>query len=202
MKERLKISMPIIVEGRYDKAALSSIAEATVVTLGGFSVFNSKEKQALIRKLSENGIIVLTDSDGAGKTIRAFLQGIVPKERIYNLYVPKIKGKERRKKAPSKEGLLGVEGMDAELLRDLLKPFDDGGRAELIAKKGGSPVTKQQFYLLGLSGSADASARRALIAESYGLPEDMTANALLEAMNLLIDKDEYSRLVEEIKLQP
>ena len=185
MKERLKISMPIIVEGRYDKAALSSIAEATVVTLGGFSVFNSKEKQALIRKLSENGIIVLTDSDGAGKTIRAFLQGIVPKERIYNLYVPKIKGKERRKKAPSKEGLLGVEGMDAELLRDLLKPFDDGGRAELIAKKGGSPVTKQQFYLLGLSGSADASARRALIAESYGLPEDMTANALVDALNVI-----------------
>ena len=185
MKERLKISMPIIVEGRYDKAALSSIAEATVVTLGGFSVFNSKEKQALIRKLSENGIIVLTDSDGAGKTIRAFLQGIVPKERIYNLYVPQIKGKERRKKAPSKEGLLGVEGMDAELLRDLLKPFDDGGRAELIAKKGGSPVTKQQFYLLGLSGSADASARRALIAESYGLPEDMTANALVDALNVI-----------------
>ena len=177
--------MPIIVEGRYDKAALSSIAEATVVTLGGFSVFNSKEKQALIRKLSENGIIVLTDSDGAGKTIRAFLQGIVPKERIYNLYVPQIKGKERRKKAPSKEGLLGVEGMDAELLRDLLKPFDDGGRAELIAKKGGSPVTKQQFYLLGLSGSADASARRALIAESYGLPEDMTANALVDALNVI-----------------
>ena len=185
MKERLKISMPIIVEGRYDKAALSSIAEATVVTLGGFSVFNSKEKQALIRKLSENGIIVLTDSDGAGKTIRAFLQGIVPKERIYNLYVPQIKGKERRKKSPSKEGLLGVEGMDAELLRDLLKPFDDGGRAELIAKKGGSPVTKQQFYLLGLSGSADASARRALIAESYGLPEDMTANALVDALNVI-----------------
>ena len=185
MKERLKISMPIIVEGRYDKAALSSIAEATVVTLGGFSVFNSKEKQALIRKLSENGIIVLTDSDGAGKTIRAFLQGIVPKERIYNLYVPQIKGKERRKKAPSKEGLLGVEGMDAELLRDLLKPFDDGGRAELIAKNGGSPVTKQQFYLLGLSGSADASARRALIAESYGLPEDMTANALVDALNVI-----------------
>lgn len=185
MKERLKISMPIIVEGRYDKAALSSIAEATVVTLGGFSVFNSKEKQALIRKLSENGIIVLTDSDSAGKTIRAFLQGIVPKERIYNLYVPQIKGKERRKKAPSKEGLLGVEGMDAELLRDLLKPFDDGGRAELIAKNGGSPVTKQQFYLLGLSGSADASARRALIAESYGLPEDMTANALVDALNVI-----------------
>ena len=185
MKEKLKISMPIIVEGRYDKAALSSIAEATVVTLGGFSVFNSKEKQALIRKLSENGIIVLTDSDGAGKTIRAFLQGIVPKERIYNLYVPQIKGKERRKKAPSKEGLLGVEGMDAELLRDLLKPFDDGGRAELIAQKGGSPVTKQQFYLLGLSGSADASARRALIAESYGLPEDMTANALVDALNVI-----------------
>ena len=198
MNEKLKIALPIIVEGRYDRAALSSIAEATVVTLGGFSVFNSKEKQALIRKLSENGIIVLTDSDGAGKTIRAFLQGIVPKERIYNLYVPQIKGKERRKKTPSKEGLLGVEGMDAELLRDLLKPFGDGGRAELIAKNGGSPVTKQQLYLLGLSGSADASARRALIAESYGLPEDMTANALVDALNVIScaeELEEHARAV-------
>ena len=108
MSDRIKIALPIIVEGKYDKSTLLSIFDTTVVTLGGFGIFNSKEKQSLIRKIAKDGIIVLTDSDGAGKTIRSFLNGIIPKDKIYNLYIPKIEGKEKRKSAPSKEGLLGV----------------------------------------------------------------------------------------------
>ena len=99
--ERIKISLPIVVEGKYDKSTLLSMFDATVITLGGFAVFNSKEKQALLRRVAKDGIILLTDSDGAGKQIRSFLNGIIPKDKIYNLYIPKVKGKEKRKSAPS-----------------------------------------------------------------------------------------------------
>ena len=129
MAKRSKISLPIVVEGRYDKSTLLSIFDTTVITLGGFAVFNSKEKQMLLRRVAKDGIIILTDSDGAGKLIRSFLNGIIPKDKIYNLYVPKIAGKEKRKSAPSKEGLLGVEGMGREELTRVLAPFiinDDG----------------------------------------------------------------------------
>ena len=107
--EKIKISLPIIVEGRYDKSTLSGFVDATIITTGGFSIFNNKEKQALIRRLGENGIIVLTDSDGGGKQIRKFLAAIIPSDKIHNLYIPKIAGKESRKSKPSASGNLGVE---------------------------------------------------------------------------------------------
>jgi ribonuclease M5 len=196
--ERLSISLPIIVEGRYDKSTLMNVADATVVTLGGFSVFNSKEKQALIRRLARDGIIILTDPDGAGKTIRAFLQGIVPKDKIINLYVPRIEGKERRKSSASKEGVLGVEGMSPEVLRKLLEPFADGGRAELKRKMGEDPITKLHFFELGLTGADGARERRAAVARHFELPEDMTANALLDALNVITFREELFSAVRQI----
>jgi len=121
--EKIKTDLPVIVEGKYDKIKLASILDAEIITTDGFGIFKKKEKLSLIKRLSERGVIVLTDSDGAGKLIRAHLSGAVPADKIYNLYIPKIKGKEKRKKEGSKEGTLGVEGIDAETLRSIFETF-------------------------------------------------------------------------------
>lgn len=199
-----RIELPIVVEGKYDKNTLAQIFDATVVPVGGFSIFNSREKQALLRRISERGIILLTDSDGGGRQIRAFLNGIVPKDRIHNVYIPAIAGKEKRKKHPSRQGLLGVEGVGREVLLRALSPFivsengaDGGGRAEFESINEGEPITKTDMYLDGLSGSANASARRAELARQLGLPTDMSATALLEALNLICKREEYKRIVAE-----
>lgn len=193
MEEKIKISLPIIVEGRYDKAALSGFIEGTVITTGGFSIFNNKEKQALISRIAERGIIVLVDSDAGGRQIRSFLSGILPKEKIYNAYIPRIAGKEGRKSRPSREGVLGVEGMSREVLLRALAPF-------VSAEEGARrfEISKTDFYLHGLSGLENSSERRRELCRLCDLPEDMTANALLEAMNLLYSKEEYLGLVDRI----
>lgn len=197
--EKIKLRFPVIVEGKYDKNTLSQIFDAHILTTDGFSVFKSREKQLLIRRLGEGGIIVLTDSDGGGKVIRSFLRGILPKEKIINVYIPKVEGKERRKSEPGREGLLGVEGMDRELLTEILSPFaSEDGRAEFCEKKEDEMITKVDFFLAGLSGGKNSSVRRGRLAESYGLPPDMTANALLEALNLLSDRDEFSARVASL----
>lgn len=199
MSERIKVSLPIIVEGKYDKSTLLSIFDATVVTLGGFAIFNSKEKQALIRKIAVGGIIVLTDSDGAGKVIRSFLNGIIPKDKIYNLYIPKIEGKEKRKSAPSKEGFLGVEGMDREELVRILNPFivskENGA---FVTTKPKEIITKVDFYKHKLTGADNSSARRDELAKHFGLPSGMTANALLEALNIITTAEEYRAVAEKL----
>ena len=199
MCERIKISFPIIVEGKYDKSTLLSIFDTTVVTLGGFSVFNSKEKQLLVRKIAKDGIIVLTDSDGAGKMIRSFLNGIIPKDKIYNLYIPKIEGKEKRKSAPSKEGLLGVEGMSRDELIRVLTPFivQDGENAS-TTQKAGEMITKVDFYKYKLTGFDNSSARRDELALRFELPTGMTPNALLEALNVITVKEEFERVAREL----
>lgn len=201
MSERIKISLPIIVEGKYDKSTLLSIFDTTVVTLGGFGIFNSKEKQALIRKLASGGIIVLTDSDGAGKLIRSFLNGIVPKDKIYNLYIPKIEGKEKRKSSPSKEGLLGVEGMGRDELVRILSPFAVcDGESEHSAIKTREMITKVDFYRDKLTGADNSSVRRDRLAEYFDLPSGMTPNALLDAINIIATQDEYNKAVKELFL--
>ena len=121
--EKLRLKYPIIVEGKYDKNTLSQIFEGVIISVGGFSVFNSKEKQALLRKVARDGIILFTDSDGGGKQIRSFLNGILPREKIHNAYIPKIEGKEKRKTKSSAQGLLGVEGMRPEVLKKHLLLF-------------------------------------------------------------------------------
>lgn len=199
MNDRIKISLPIIVEGKYDKSTLLSIFDTTVVTLGGFGIFNSKEKQALIKKLALSGIIVLTDSDGAGKQIRSFLNGIVPKDKIYNLYIPKIEGKERRKSSPSKEGYLGVEGMSREELVRILSPFILNNRdsGERLAKTREN-ITKVDFYRDKLTGFDNSSLRRDELARLFDLPSGMTPNALLDALNIIVTREEYTEAVKKL----
>ena len=189
--EKIKISIPIIVEGRYDKSSLSGFLDANIITTGGFSIFNNKEKQALLRRLSQNGVIVLTDSDGGGKQIRKFLAGIIPPDKIHNLYIPKIAGKESRKRKSSKAGTLGVEGMEKETILRLLEPFTDGKNPA----KGDKMITKVDFFLDKLTGCDGASENRARLCRECKLPDDMTPNALLEAMNLLYGYDEYKKII-------
>ena len=122
-EKKKKLVYPIIVEGKYDKCILSSLFSGLILTLDGFGVFNSREKQAMIRRAAENGIIVLTDSDGGGRQLRSFISGMLPPDKIKHVYIPKIEGKERRKKSPSAAGLLGVEGMDREVLMHTLSPL-------------------------------------------------------------------------------
>ena len=192
--EKLKISLPVIVEGRYDKSALSAVMEGTVIPVGGFAIFNDRQKQEFLRRVAgERGVILLTDSDGGGRQIRSFLLGILPKEKVHQLFIPRVPGKERRKKHPSRAGVLGVEGMDDKTLRRLLAPFADGAEAPVSR-----PVTKTDLYVAGLSGPPDAVARRAALCRRFSLPEDMTANGLLEALNLLVGYEAFCAAVEQI----
>lgn len=191
--DKLKISMPIIVEGKYDKIKLDSLVDATVFTTDGFALFKKAEKAALLRRLaSEHGVIVLTDSDGGGTQIRSFLSGILPKEKTHHLYIPRIEGKEKRKDKPSRAGTLGVEGMEGELLYRLLSPFATDGDFQ---RRGG--IDKRRLYLDGLSGTENASEKRAALARALSLPPDLSANALLCAINLLYTEEEYQEILEK-----
>ena len=193
--EKLKIPYTIIVEGRYDKIKLANICEARIVTTDGFEIFKKKEKLALFKKLaSELPVIVLTDSDGAGKLIRSHLSSAIPKERIIQLYIPQIKGKERRKTAPSAEGTLGVEGVDDAILYDILKPYED---VERYKRYSDNPITKADFYADGLMGREESAARRDALCLRLGLPKGMTSNALYETVKLLCSYEEYKELVRE-----
>ena len=195
--EKPKITLPILVEGKYDKSTILSMFSANVVTTGGFSVFNSKEKRLLIKRLAESGgIIILTDSDAGGRQIRSFVSGILPKEKIFNLYIPKVEGKEKRKRQASKEGLLGVEGMSREVLTRVLDPFIDKGACEEKGKDlDHREVTKLDFFTDGLSGSDNSKEKRIRLAEALLLPPDMSANALIEAINLVSSYEEYKSAV-------
>lgn len=194
MTEKLKIALPIIVEGRYDKATLSGYVDANIITTDGFSVFNNKEKQRLIRRLCERGVILLTDSDGGGRQIRSFLSGILPKDKIYHLYIPEIEGKERRKAHASAAGLLGVEGMKKEVILGLLEPFANGE----IQQKSEKMITKVDFFEDKLTGAPNSAARRAEICKALDLPHDMTPNALLAALNMLLGYEKYKELINKI----
>lgn len=195
--EKIRLPIPVIVEGRYDKAKLSDILDAQIITTDGFGIFNKKEKMALIRRLGENGVVVLTDSDGAGGVIRSHLMSSLPKGKIYNLYIPKIEGKEKRKKTASKEGTLGVEGMQSSLLYELFRRFADEHIGENASHSTGG-ITKTDFFVAGMTGCADAAARRDEMAKHFGLPSGMTANALLGALNLLCDKESFLQAAEEL----
>lgn len=195
MKERLILDRPIVVEGKYDKIRLSSLVEGTILCSDGFGIFKAKEKAEMIRRIAEkNGIIVLTDSDGGGLVIRNYFRSILPKDKLVHLYIPMIPGKERRKDAPSKEGLLGVEGMDLSLLYQLLLPYALGSEA----KPKGRPVTRADLYEDGLLGGTGSAERRKALCHVASLPDNLGTTALLEAINLLYDYDEYRALLKEI----
>ena len=196
---RRHIREVIVVEGRYDKNAVKQVVDATVVETGGFGVFKARERLALLRRLAaERGLILLTDSDGAGFVIRNFLKGAIPKRQLKQAYIPDVYGKERRKAAPGREGKLGVEGMSPQVLLTALEragaTFSDGEEA---AEADRRPITKADLYELGLTGGADSAQRREALLKKLGLPERMTANAMLEAVNLLYTREEFWKAVDD-----
>ena len=194
IQRKLIIPYPIVVEGKYDRARLEAICQAQILTTDGFGVFKKKEKLALIQKLSEKTpIIILTDSDGAGKVIRSHLRSAIPDDRQIQLYIPKIKGVEKRKSQPSAEGTLGVEGMELSLLYDLLSPFEDTAVAERLQE---NPLSKTDLYIDGLTGGADSQSARDTLCKKIGLPDGMSSNALLCALRILVTYDEYLELVQ------
>lgn len=204
MSEKIKVSLPVIVEGKYDKIKLASVLDANIITTDGFGIFNNKEKLALIRRLARTGdaaphnaagIIVATDSDGAGLIIRNFFRGALPAHLVHHVYIPAIKGKERRKSAPSKEGLLGVEGMDADLLRAAFEPYRTDREPPAISRT----LTKTDFYTLGLSGGDGSAEARLNLCKALALPLNMSANALLAAVNMLGLADETETFCRKYK---
>ena len=193
----VKIRQAIVVEGKYDQNALLQLVDATIFQTRGFGVMHDKALLELLRKAAKTtGLIIFTDSDGAGFVIRNFLKGALPKEGVLHAYIPDIPGKEKRKRAPGKEGLLGVEGMTKEILLSALENAgaDLGGEA---AKKPGDTITKFDLYTAGLSGRPDSAAKRAAFLEKLRFPAHMSANALLGALNLLYTREEFLALFEE-----
>ena len=192
--EKILIDLPIVVEGKYDKIKLSSLVEAQIVTTDGFGLFKSDEKKLLFRRLAEpKGLIVLTDSDGAGLVIRNYFKSILPEEKLIHLYIPRVRGKEKRKMKPGKEGLLGVEGIDADLLRKILSPY---ATDRILPRRFG--LTKAAFYADGFSGRDDSAEKRKKLAEKLGLPDNLSANALLGAINLLLDEKTYQEVIQDV----
>ena len=193
----VKIKQAIVVEGKYDQNTLSQLVDTTIFQTRGFGVMHDKALLELLRKAARTtGLIIFTDSDGAGFVIRNFLKGALPKEGVLHAYIPDIPGKEKRKRAPGKEGLLGVEGMTKEILLSALENAgaDLGGEA---AKKPGDTITKFDLYTAGLSGRPDSAAKRAAFLEKLRFPAHMSANALLGALNLLYTREEFLSLFEE-----
>ena len=193
----VKIRQAIVVEGKYDQNTLSQLVDATIFQTRGFGVMHDKALLELLRKAAKmTGLIIFTDSDGAGFVIRNFLKGALPKEGVLHAYIPDIPGKEKRKRAPGKEGLLGVEGMTKEILLEALENAgaDLGGEA---AKKPGDTITKFDLYTAGLSGRPDSAAKRAAFLEKLRFPAHMSANALVDALNLLYTREDFLALFEE-----
>ena len=194
----IKIKEAIVVEGRYDKNTLSQIVDAPILETSGFGIFKDKKQMDLLRKVAKvRGLIVFTDADGAGFVIRNHIKSAIPGQYLKHAYTPDIMGKERRKSAPGKEGKLGVEGMSPEVILEALRragaTFD--GEASLEKKV---PLTKLDMVYLGLSGGTDSKSKRLALQKILGFPEHMSANALLEALNLLYSKDEIYRLADTL----
>ena len=191
--DKIKVTLPVIVEGKYDKIKLSSIIDGEIITTDGFGIFKQKNKLQLIKRLSERGVIVLTDSDGAGKLIRSHLSSAVPADKIFNLYIPKIKGKEKRKREGSKEGTLGVEGVDCEIIRTLFLDFNKKHSSPSCA---GEKLTKADLFELSLSGSEGSGDRRDKVAKALGLPDGLTAPAFVSAVNVIMSREEFFEFFE------
>lgn len=196
MSDRIHIPLPVVVEGKYDKIKLASIIDATIITTGGFGIFTSRERMALIRRLAEcGGVVILTDSDGAGSLIRSHIKSALPADKIYNLYIPRIEGKERRKRTASKDGSLGVEGMQDGLLRTLFADFARRMGFSGEARGNYGSLTKADMMALGLTGDGSRNARDEL-GRRLGLPPGMTPNAFLGALNILVTREELFDMLE------
>jgi len=193
----IKTDKVLVVEGRYDKNKLKQIFDAVILKTDGFAIFKDKEKQKLISRLAnERGIVIVTDSDSAGFQIRNFLKGMIPNDKIQHVYIPDIYGKERRKSAPGKEGKLGVEGMDEDVL---LQAFEKAG---ITANKSGSapkrPITKADLFELGLSGRKGSKEKRAALLKRLDLPEKMSPSAMLDILNIFTNIDKLAAEVAQL----
>ncbi|MBQ8003393.1 MAG: DUF4093 domain-containing protein [Clostridia bacterium] len=183
----IKIKEAVIVEGKYDKMQLKKVCDALIITTDGFRIFRDKDKREFLKALAQRqGLLILTDSDRAGFVIRGHLKSFIPSEYIKNVYIPDIKGKEKRKDKPSKEGLLGVEGIDEETLKELLE------KANVTKSQANpNPITKVDLFTLGLSGKKGASALRQALIKELSLPSRLSANSLLEILNSAYTRDEF-----------
>ena len=193
----VKIKEAIVVEGRYDKNTLSQIVDAPILETHGFGIFKDKNQMQLLRQVAQKrGLIVFTDADGAGFVIRNHIKSAIPAQFLKHAYTPDIMGKERRKAAPGKEGKLGVEGMRPEIILNALRAAGATILGEESATAG--CVSKQDMMRLGLSGGQDASAKRLLLIKKLNLPEHLSSNALLQAVNMLYTPEEFERIVEQL----
>ena len=195
MKPRIR--EVIVVEGRYDKNTLSQIVDAPILETSGFGIFKDREQMSFLRQVAERrGLIVFTDSDGAGFVIRNHIKSAIPSKYLKHAYIPDVYGKEKRKAAPGKEGKLGVEGLPPEILLDALRRA--GATIEGQDSPGKKGITKQDLMARGLSGGANAGAKRQLLLKKLGLPERMSANAMLQALNLLCTPEELDLILESL----
>ena len=194
----IKIDKVVIVEGKYDKIKLSSILDAVIIETDGFAIFNDKQKQQLIRRLAQTkGILILTDSDSAGFTIRSFIRGIVPAEQITHAYIPDIFGKEKRKTEASKEGKLGVEGVSTQIIIEALEKA--GVFCETTQQTQRRKITKLDLYEDGLTGRENSEQLRSKLLKHLHLPARLTTNAMLQLLNTFLTYEDYKKAVEEIK---
>lgn len=190
----LKIREAIVVEGRYDKNTLSQIVDAPIFETSGFGIFKDKKQMAFLRKVAQRrGLIVFTDPDGAGFVIRNHIKSAIDGKYLKHAYIPDIPGKERRKAAPGKEGKLGVEGMTPEIIVEALKRAGATVEGEHLESK--ASITKQDLMELGLSGGAGSSFLRLALLKKLDLPEHMSANAMLQALNMLYTLEELKQVV-------
>ena len=196
--EKLKVAQAIVVEGKYDKIKLSAVVDGVIICTNGFGIYKDKTTAELIRFYAQSsGIIILTDSDSAGFQIRNHLKGLIQGGKITNLYIPEIFGKEKRKTLPSKEGKLGVEGIDADILRDVFE------RSGVLAEQAprGKKLTKSDLYDLGLSGRPNSSFLRKELCKKLGLPCSLSTNALIDHLELLGESVDLSELVDKINAE-
>lgn len=195
----VKIKEAIVVEGRYDKNTLSQIVDAPILETSGFGIFKDKQQLSLLRRVAQNrGLIVFTDSDGAGFVIRNHLKSVIPAKFLKHAYIPDIYGKEKRKAAPGKEGKLGVEGMRPEIILDALRRAGATMDGEEVTAR--QQITKQDLMALGLSGGKDSSTLRLALLKKLGLPQHMSANAMLQALNLLYSMEELVEIIETLEI--
>ena len=195
----VKIREAILVEGKYDKNTLSQIVDTTILETAGFGIFKDKKQLDLLRKVAQkHGLIVFTDSDGAGFVIRNHIKSAIPAQFLKHAFIPDIYGKERRKAAPGKEGKLGVEGMRPEIILEALKRA--GATVEGECQTATSSITKQDLMELGLSGGPNSAEKRLLLLKKLDLPEHMSANAMLQALNLLYNLDELTAIISGLEI--
>jgi ribonuclease M5 len=195
----LKIKEAIVVEGRYDKNTLSQLVDTLILTTDGFQVFQRKDKAALLRRVAaKRGLIVLTDSDGAGFVIRNHLKGIIPQNQLKQCYIPDVYGKEKRKKTPGKEGKLGVEGMSPAVLEEALRRCGATILGEAAKERNQEEITRLDLFQAGLSGRENSAAKRKALLKRLDLPEHLSANALVQVLNTILTKEEFQTVLQEL----